>query len=148
MSESESTPRALRYQDIPVGMKAQRDYAISADVYQHFLAAFDDRSPIHVDEAYARACGFRGKVMHGSLLNGFLSHFVGMHFPGKFSLLLTIDLRFAEPSYLGDVIRLQTEVSQKLDVRNVIILGVIFNNVTRDCIAARGRVQVMLRDEP
>ena len=147
MNEFESKPCSHRYQDIPVGMREQRDYVISADVYEHFLAGFGDRSPIHVDETYARNCGFVGKVMHGTLLNGFLSHFVGMYFPGEFSLLLTVDLRFAEPSYLDDVVQLETVVVQKLDVRNVLVMSVKFTNTTRNWIAARGRVQVMVRDE-
>lgn len=147
MSKFPTKPRIHRYRDIYVGMREHSDYVISANVYKLFLAAFGDRSPIHVDEARARACGFPEKVMHGALLNGFLSHFVGMHFPGELSLLLTVDLRFAEPSYLDDVVQLETVVVQKLDVRNVLVMSVKFTNTTRNWIAARGRVQVMVRDE-
>lgn len=147
MSEPLTTARTFRYQDIPLGMKAAHDYTIAKEVYENFLAAFGDRSPIHVDTAYAQARGFSGEVMHGTLLNGFLSHFVGMQFPGRLSLLLAVDLRFVQPSYLGDVIRLEAEVSQKLDANNVVVLNVTFQNVTRNCIAARGRVQVMVKDE-
>ena len=70
-----------------------------------------------------------------------------MRFPGKPSLLLAADLRYSQPSHLGDVILLEAVVSQKVDAHNVIILTVTFTNVTLDCTAARGRVQVMLRDE-
>ena len=91
MKEPFPNPRTCHYHDITVGMKEARDYTITPEVYGHFLAAFHDYSPVHVDEAYARSRGFRGKVMHGSLLNGFVSHFVGMYFPGRLSLLLTTD---------------------------------------------------------
>jgi len=142
-----SEARNYRYGDISVGRKDQREYVISSQVYENFLTAFDDRSPIHFNEAYALECGFSGKVMHGALLNGFLSHFVGMYFPGRLSLLLSVDLRFLQPSCLGDVIRLESIVTQKFDARNVVIMDVTFNNMTRDYIAARGRIRVMLRDE-
>ena len=148
MAESLSAARNWNYRDIAVGMKEARDYVISLEVYDHFLAAFDDRSPIHVDDVHARQRGFPEKVMHGTLLNGFLSHFVGMFFPGRLSLLLSVDLRFAQPSHLGDVIRLEAVVSQKLEARNVIVLDATFSNITRDCLAARGRIQVMVTDEP
>jgi 3-hydroxybutyryl-CoA dehydratase len=148
MSEFQQEPRSCSYRDIAAGMKEEREYVISPCVYSHFIEAFDDRSPLHVDEAYARACGFPGKVMHGAILNGFLSHFIGMHFPGRPGMLLSADLRFAQPCHAGDMVRLEATVAQKLDVRNVIILDLIFQNVTRDCIAARGRAQVMVRDEP
>lgn len=138
---------AWNYSEIPAGMKQQRDYVISPELYQTFLLAFDDRSPIHVDEAYAVGAGFSGKVMHGAILNGFLSHFVGMFFPGRSSMLLSVDLRFAHPSYLGDVIQLETVVSQKLDTNNVLVLSATFTNATQNYIAARGRVQVLVREE-
>lgn len=148
MNEPLPQARTIRYDEIIIGAKETRDYVISPAVYGHFLAAFDDRSPIHVDEPYAVQNGYVGKVMHGTLLNGFLSHFVGMHFPGRLSLLLAVDLRFSQPSYLGDVIRLESLVSQKLDSRQVVVLDLTLNNVTQGCTAARGRAQVMLRNEP
>lgn len=148
MNGSPQEPRSYAYQDISVGMTEASDYVISQEVYEGFLASFHDCSPIHMDEAYARECGFSGKVMHGTLLNGFLSHFIGMVFPGRLSLLLATDLRFVQPCYLGDVIRLEAAVMQKLDVRQVIVLDATFKNLTRDCLAARGRIQVMLRNQP
>ncbi len=105
--------RTIRYDEITVGMKEVHDYVITPEVYQGFLAAFQDHSPVHVDKSFAKAQGFEGRVMHGSILNGFISHFVGMHFPGRFSLLLSVDLRFSNPSYLGDSIHMETVVSQK-----------------------------------
>jgi acyl dehydratase len=140
-------PRSYRYRDISEGMKEQYTYVLSQEVYQAFLSAFHDYSPIHIDRAYALSCGYPDRVMHGTMLNGFLSHFVGMHFPGRLSLLLAADLRFAQPCYLGDVINLEAVVSQKMSVRRVIILDATFTNRTRDYLAARGRIQVMLREE-
>ena len=129
-------------------MKASREYVVTPEVYAHFLAAFQDYSPVHVDEDFAKAHGFAGKVMHGALLNGFISHFVGMHFPGRFSLLLSVDLRFSNPSYLGDAIKLITVVSQKMDAHNIVVLDATLTNTTRNYLAARGRIQVRVKAEP
>lgn len=147
MNKPLSSARAIRYDEIFVGRTEACDYVITPGVYEHFLAAFDDRSPIHVDEAFAKSRGFDGKVMHGALLNGFVSHFVGMYFPGRFSFLLAVDLRYAKPCYLGDTIRLEAVVSQKMDARQIVVLDATLTNVTRDCLAARGRVQVMIQDQ-
>ena len=147
MSEQTPEPRNFNYQDIYLGMKERYHYMISPSVYEGFLAVFQDYSPIHVDQAYARDRGFEGKVMHGSMLNGFLSHFVGMYFPGRRSLLLTVDLRFAQPCYLGDKIWLEAEVTQKVDARQVLVLDVNFHNETRSWTAARARAQVVVREE-
>ena len=139
--------RTWRYDDIVVGAKESHQYTISTSVYEHFLTAFQDYSPVHVDDAYARSRGFPGKVMHGSILNGFVSHFIGMQFPGKGSLLLSVDLRFSQPSFLDDVIRMETVVTQKTDARRVLVLDAALFNVTRNQMAARGRIQVMLQEE-
>ena len=139
-------PRTSAYRDITEGQREMFDYPITPDVYGRFLDAFEDYSPIHVDEAFAKSKGFTGRVMHGSILNGFVSHFVGMWFPGRFSLLLSVDLRFAQPSYLGDVIRLEAVVRQKMDSQEIVILDVTLNNLTRKLLAARGRIQVMVNN--
>jgi len=146
-----SFPAGLRthdYHEIVVGMKETHEYVITPEVYKHFLAAFGDRSPVHTDENYAKSRGFRGRVMHGSLLNGFVSHFVGMHFPGRSSLLLSVDMRFSNPSYLGDAIRIDAVVTQKMDAHNVIVMDATLFNATCNHLAARARINVMVKDEP
>lgn len=140
--------RTFAYADIAEGQRETHHYAISPAVYEHFLAGFRDVSPIHVDETYARSQGFGGRVMHGSILNGFISHFIGTWFPGRFSLLLAVDVRFSQPSYLGDAIRLEAVVSQKMDAKKILILDVTLTNLTQKHLAARGRIQVMLKDQP
>lgn len=141
-------PNDHRYEDIVVGAKIEQSYVINRENYQKFLEAFQDYSPVHVDDEYARAAGFAGRVMHGAQINGFLSHFVGMIYPGRRSLLLAVDLRFLQPSYLGDKLQLVAETSQKVDAKKVIVLDVVFKNLSQNTIVARGRVQVMMRDDP
>lgn len=137
-----NSPNFIRFEDISAGMERQYRYTITEQVYDGFMSAFDDRSPVHVDDAFARGKGFDGRVMHGGILNGFLSHFVGMVFPGAESLLLSTDLRFSNPCYLNDELLLDAKVIHKLDAANVIQLDVSISNITRSAIAARGRVQV------
>jgi 3-hydroxybutyryl-CoA dehydratase len=145
-SEGEPAARTFRYDEITVGMREARDYIITPEVYQGFLNTFHDHSPVHVDKNFARAQGFEGRVMHGTILNGFVSHFVGMYFPGRFSLLLSVDLRFSNPSYLGDSIHLEMVVSQKLDARNIVVMDATLSNITHKSLAARGRIQVMIKE--
>src|SRR5215469_2314906 len=106
MSRRNGELRTYRYHEIMEGMTDQLDYVISDEIYQGFLSTFRDHNPVHVDESHALASGYPGKVMHGSILSGFLSHFIGMYFPGRLSLLLAVDIRFVKPSHLGDRITL------------------------------------------
>ena len=138
------TPRSLSLAELTEGMSHARDYTITPEVYRHFLAAFDDRSPIHVDAAAARARGFPDLVMHGGILNGFVSHFVGMEFPGAHSLLLSTELRFSHPTHLGDTLRLEARVERIVVSQQVVLLHVRFLNLNRENLAATGRVQVRI----
>jgi acyl dehydratase len=147
MSNPPPSLRTFRYAEISVGDRHQHDYVIAPETHRNFLAAFNDYSPVHVDEAFARAQGFDGCVMHGAILNGFISHFVGMYFPGRFSLLLSVDLRFSNVSYLNDSIRIEAIVSQKMDSRQVVVLDLMLANLTRNWPAARGRAQVMIKEQ-
>ena len=138
------TTQPISYDDLTEGMVRERDYAITLEVYEDFLRLFGDRSPLHVDTAYAQACGFAGPLMHGAVLNGFISNFIGMVFPGGKSLELSVDIRFSQPVYLGDTVRLQGKVAQKLDAQQVVVLHLTFLNQTRGGTAACGRVQVKM----
>jgi 3-hydroxybutyryl-CoA dehydratase len=136
----------ISYRDLAEGMVCERNYVVTPTVYENFLCTFDDRSPIHVDADYARACGFAAMVMHGAILNGFASHFVGMVFPGANSLLLSMELRFKQPSYLGDTLLLHAKVAQKLDAQQVVVLHITFLNQMRGLTTATGRVQVKVTE--
>lgn len=137
----------IRYEAIVEGAEVSQDYVITPTVYSNFLQTFGDRSPIHVEDGYARERGFEGRVMHGAILNGFVSHFVGMVLPGRRSLLLSVDLRYGSPSYLEDQIRIRGKVSQKVDAQRVVVLTFEIENLTRGSRAATGRAQVMVVDE-
>jgi 3-hydroxybutyryl-CoA dehydratase len=130
------------FEDLTVGTKFQREYAITQEVYQRFLDLFGDASPLHVDDAVAVSCGFSAKLMHGAILNGFISNFVGMNFPGKRTLELGVDIRFVEPTYAGDVLVLEAVVKERLESRRVVVLHYRF--LRGSTVVANGKVSVML----
>jgi acyl dehydratase len=136
----------LGYESFLVGAEVTRQYTVTPELYERFLDMFGDLSPVHVDEEYARARRFKGKVIHGAILNGFLSHFVGMHCIGRRSLELSVDMRYGNPSYVGDVVEFRAVVAQKVDSQKVIVLNLKIANLTQRTIAATGRVQVGMAD--
>lgn len=132
----------LSFDDIEEGLAVQGEYQITPVVYHDYLRAFGDRSPVHVDPRYAQQRGFQSCVMHGGILHGFLSHFLGMRLPGRRGLLLTADLRYLRPSYLGDQLILRVRVERKVAAVRVLHLRVEFDNLTQGVKVAHGRVQV------
>jgi 3-hydroxybutyryl-CoA dehydratase len=87
------------------------EYQVTEKVYQGFIDTFHDRNPLHTDDHYARQKKFSGKVMHGAILTGFLSHFVGECLPEKNVVLLSYKIAFRKPVYLGDHLKLQATVA-------------------------------------
>jgi 3-hydroxybutyryl-CoA dehydratase len=140
-----TTAAVHAFESIAEGQQYSHAYVITDAVYVAMTDAFGDRSPIHVDAEVATAAGYEGRVMHGAILNGFVSHFVGMVFPGALSLLQQVDLRYPAPSYLGDRIELQARVQQVSAAARTVVLAISMHNVTRDTVAARGRAQVGVR---
>ena len=134
------------FDDLTAGTDFRHSYVISEDVYERFLALFGDASPLHVDDPVAVSCGFDTKLMHGAILNGFISNFVGMNFPGKRTLELGVEIRFLKPTYVGDVLELHATVKERLESRKVVVLHFVFR---REGVAvARGVVSVMLCNVP
>jgi 3-hydroxybutyryl-CoA dehydratase len=132
------------FDDLTIGTAFQQSYVISEDVYERFLSLFGDASPLHVDDQVAARCGFARKLMHGAILNGFISNFVGMNFPGKRTLELGVEIRFLKPTYVDDVLELHATVKERLESRKVVVLHFVFKRAGEA--VARGAVSVMLCD--
>jgi acyl dehydratase len=126
------------------GFQTSRTYVISADVFDAFVRASQDVNPLHVDDAVARKLGFPGKVMHGGILNAFISHFVGMHFPAGRVLLHAVDAQFKSPCHLDDEIRVDARVAHVAASVGAIIMDLVLTNTTRARVAAKAKVQVGL----
>lgn len=134
-----------RLGNVHEGLEASHAYTISPEVYDAFRAASGDENPLHTDDAYARALGFPEKVMHGMILGGFISHFVGMRFPGGRVVLHSVDTQFKSPCHLHDEIRIDARVTQVAEAVGVAVMTLVLTNATRGRVAAKARVQVGLR---
>lgn len=119
-------PSELSLSAMDEGVQCEALYTISRKVYEGYIHLFEDRSPVHTDEIHAKKRGFTSRVMHGGILNGFLSHFVGMRFPGKNALLLSSDISYIKPCYLGDSLILRGVVAQKNESLGVLSLECTF----------------------
>jgi 3-hydroxybutyryl-CoA dehydratase len=128
--------------DLQAGFRTAQRYTISPAVYEHFLAAFGDTNRLHVDDQFARRCGFPEKVMHGVILNGFISHFVGVHFPGDATLLHSVNMQFKTPCHLSDEILIEATVTHVSEAVAVVMMELVLTNLTRSRVAAKAKVQV------
>jgi 3-hydroxybutyryl-CoA dehydratase len=79
-------------------------FPVTVEIVEGFIRLFRDTNPLHVQDDYARQHGFTGRVVHGNILNGFLSYFVGECLPDKNVIILTQEIQFHTPVYLNDVL--------------------------------------------
>ena len=96
---------------IEKGVIFTKRWTITEGMSAAFVQCSGDVNPIHADDAYARARGYRGRLMHGALLNALLSGFVGTGLPVKDTLCLMQKLNYRAPFFIGDEIELQAMVT-------------------------------------
>lgn len=111
-----------------LGKSARRTCAIRAELVDRFVEVSGDSSPLHVDDAAARAAGYRGRVVHGMLLGSLVSSVIGTQLPGEVGVLQEIEFSFRNPCYIGDEITIDVTVLEfhealqllfcKVEVRN------------------------------
>ncbi|HSA93912.1 MAG TPA: MaoC family dehydratase [Terriglobales bacterium] len=79
---------------------------------QAFAALFDDYNPLHVDDAYAGRSRFGGRIAHGVICLGLISHLIGMKLPGTGAIYLGQSARFLKPVRVGDTVTASVEVTK------------------------------------
>ena len=72
----------------------------------YYAGASGDYNPIHIDQAVARAAGYRGVILQGMCTFAWLSE-ACLCYLGDASRLLRLRARFTKPVQVGDLIRFQ-----------------------------------------
>ena len=127
--------------DISVGDEITHDFEVSREVYEGFIKIFKDRNELHTDKDFAQAKGFQSVVMHGNILNGFLSYFVGECLPLRNVIIQSQEIKFSKPVYLHDKLKLEAKISGIYESVGVFEASFRFKNEL-GAIVARGEVQV------
>src|SRR4051794_11054070 len=100
--------------------------AMAMSVSQTMIDAFRDLSgddaPLHINESFARAHGFEGRLVHGALVFSLLSRMVGTRFPGPESLWLKCDISFRNPCYAPSILHFHGVVIQHSEATRSIVL--------------------------
>jgi 3-hydroxybutyryl-CoA dehydratase len=102
------------------GDKYTEPFIVSKEIYSGFIQVFKDKNPLHTDALFAQTRGFDAEVMHGNILNGFLSYFVGECLPTKDVIIQIQTIKYALPVYLNDTLLLYAEVVDVFESVNTI----------------------------
>lgn len=117
------------------------NFKISEQLYQRFILAFNDRNPLHTSDEFARLKGFRNKVMHGNILNGFVSYFIGEYLPIKNVIIQMQDIKYFKPIYLDEELDFMAEVTNVFESVNTIEIKFVFKKSSNEKVAS-GNIQI------
>ncbi len=118
-------------------------FTVTDAVYRGFMDLFNDRNPLHVDDAYAASRGFRERVMQGNILNGFISCFIGECLPVKNVVLISQDITYSMPVYCGDTLAFRAEVADVHESVGIVEFKYTFAN-PENARVAKGTIQVRM----
>ena len=136
-------PKHLEFHEINIGDKVEVYKLIKLKDINEFAKMSGDYSSIHMDDDYAKANGFEGRIAHGGLLISWLSSIIGMELPGKKSILVEIKNKFFQPMYINDEINISVEVISKSDSTKYISLKSTCKK--NDTIIAKGLIGVLIK---
>ncbi|RKS96274.1 MaoC/PaaZ C-terminal domain-containing protein [Chryseobacterium defluvii] len=119
----------------------QHQFKVDENIYNGFITVFNDRNSLHIDDEFAQNKGFKAKVMHGNILNGFLSYFIGELLPTEEVMILSQTINFKRPVYLHDVLNFEAVVDEQSEAVQVNTFKFNFMNAERKTVAA-GKIQI------
>ena len=123
--------------------KFEERFVIKNETYQGFVEVFKDKKPLHTNRQFAIDKGFNGMVMHGNILNGFLSYFIGESLPTKNVIIHSQEIQFKNAVYLNDELEFNAEVIGIYESVNAVEFKYNFKNKETK-IVAKGKFQIGL----
>jgi len=129
-------------QRLDQGQDVRWRHVVTEKDVDDFAGLSGDTNPLHLDNAYARKRGFRGRVVHGMLLGAYLSKVLGTIYPGSGTLWLSQDFQFLRPVYIDEQIEIVVSLVHHSDALNSQVLKTVVLNEQGDTVLT-GEARVM-----
>lgn len=108
-------PSGLRYSEVRRGQQFARTVTIEERHLLDGARLIGDFNPLHVDEDFARASRFGGRILHGVLTSALMGAELGMAFAGTALGYLQHDAKFLAPVRIGDRLTIRWSVTDLID---------------------------------
>ncbi|TVP88801.1 MAG: MaoC family dehydratase [Pseudomonadaceae bacterium] len=123
MSQLTNTP----YAELVEGSQARVSHRVTERDLILFAEVSGDVNPVHLDEDFAAATPFKGRIAHGMFSGALISAAIACELPGPGSIYIGQELSFMRPVKLGDEITVELEILEKLPKNRVKIATRVFN---------------------
>ena len=127
--------------NLDLNQQFELKFKVTESLYLGFIENFKDKNPLHTNDSFAISKGFKSKVMHGNILNGFLSYFVGETLPSKNVIIHSQEIQFKNPVFLNDSLDFKAEVSGIYESVKAIEFKFKFLNSNLK-VVAKGKIQI------
>src|SRR5210317_1834610 len=91
-------------EDIEMGMTRYIRKVVTDKDIEMFAEVSTDRNPVHLDDEYANASMFKGRIAHGMLTSALITGVVGEQLPGHGTIYLGQTMKFLAPVRPGDTV--------------------------------------------
>lgn len=125
MSEFTTYGPGLTIDQLSVGQAASFTKTLSLEEIEEFARISGDDNPAHVDDEWAAASMFKGRVAHGVLTAGLISAVLGTKLPGPGSIYMSQTLKWLAPVRPGDELTATATVKEIIAEKNRVILETI-----------------------
>lgn len=92
-----------------------------------FAGNCGDFNPIHLDKKYAETTPFRRRIVHGALVNSYISAALGMNMPGLGTVYLSQESHFLKPVYINDTVKVSLEIIDINEKRRAHLKTIVSN---------------------
>jgi 3-hydroxybutyryl-CoA dehydratase len=142
-----AAPAGRAYSAVLVGDSFVREVCITEQHLEDGARLIGDFNPLHVDEAFARASHFGGRILHGVITSALMGAELGMAFAGTALGYLEHNARFLAPVRPGDRLRIVWRVTERIDKPRhgggIVVAEGEARNQRGECVAvAHGRMLV------
>lgn len=131
-----------RLADLKVGSTESYARTITDADIVLFAGVSGDDNPVHLNDEFAQATMFKGRIAHGMLGASYISTVIGTRLPGPGTIYMGQTLKFRAPVRVGDTVTARVtvtaidEAKRRLTLETLCLVG--------DKVVIEGEAQVML----
>ncbi len=112
-------------EDLSVGMSDVFAKTVSEADIVLFAGVSGDTNPVHINQLFAEATPFKGRIAHGMLSASFISTVLGTRLPGPGAVYISQNLRFRAPVKAGDTVVARATVKEIHAERRRVVLTTV-----------------------
>ena len=134
-------------EDLEPGMQASMARTVTEADIVMFAGVTGDTNPVHLNEEYANATIFKGRIAHGMLSAGLISAVLGTKLPGPGCVYLEQNMRFTAPVKIGDTVTATATVKEVNMEKKRVVLETICRVGEQVVVEGQARLIVMSRQK-